>query len=168
MNAADLIANILKREGVEYLPAFPHSDLIDAAARAGIRPVIVRQERHALHMADGYARMTAGRKLCCTTVQYGPGSENAIGAVAQCYADNVPLLHIPGGYTRAEQGTAPNINVTRMLQGITKWSEFVYQAERIPQMMQNSGRQNHIISLSRQIDFTKIALKCSNFTGADR
>lgn len=138
MNAADLIVEILQREGVDYLPAFPHSDLIDAAARAGIRPLIVRQERHALHMADGYARMNAGRKLCATTVQYGPGSENAIGAVAQCYADNVPLLHIPGGYARAEQGVAPNINVSRALQGISKWSEFVYQPERIPQMLQNA------------------------------
>ncbi len=138
MNAADLIAKILKKEGVEILPAFPHSDIIDAAARAGIRPIIVRQERHALHIADGYARMNAGRKLCATTVQYGPGSENAIGAVAQCYADNVPLLHIPGGYDRAEQGVAPNINVTRALQDFTKWSEFVYQPERIPQMLQNA------------------------------
>jgi acetolactate synthase-1/2/3 large subunit len=138
MNGADLIIGILKKEGVEYLPAFPHSDLIDAAARAGIHPIIVRQERHALHMADGYARMNAGRKLCATTVQYGPGSENALGAIAQCYADNVPLLHIPGGYARAEQGVAPNINVTRALQGISKWSEFVYQPERIVQMMQNA------------------------------
>ncbi len=138
MNGADLIAGILKQEGIEYIPAFPHSDIIDAAARAGIRPIIVRQERHALHIADGYARMSAGRKLCATTVQYGPGSENAIGAVAQCYADNVPVLHIPGGYARAEQGVAPNINVTRTLQGFTKWSEFVYQPERIPQMLQNA------------------------------
>ena len=141
MNAADLIAGILKKEGVDYLPAFPHSDLIDAAARAGICPLIVRQERHALHIADGYARMNAGRKLCATTVQYGPGSENAIGAVAQCYADNVPLLHIPGGYARAEQGVAPNINVTRTLQGICKWSEFVHQPERIVQMMQSAFAQ---------------------------
>ena len=113
MNVADLIIGILQKEGVEYLPAFPHSDLIDAAARGGIRPIIVRQERHALHIADGYARMNAGRKLCATTVQHGPGSENAIGAVAQCYADNLPLLHLPGGYARAEQGVSPNINVTR-------------------------------------------------------
>ena len=33
MNVADLIIGILHKEGVEYLPAFPHSDLIDAAAR---------------------------------------------------------------------------------------------------------------------------------------
>ena len=41
MNGADLIAGILKKEGVEYIPAFPHSDIIDAAARAGIRPIMI-------------------------------------------------------------------------------------------------------------------------------
>ena len=138
MNGADLIAGILKKEGVEYLPAFPHSDIIDAAAKIGIRPIIVRQERHALHIADGYTRSNAGRKICCTTVQYGPGSENAMGAVAQCYADNVPVLHIPGGYARGEQGVSPNFNAARSMQDINKWCEMVYQVERIPQMMQHA------------------------------
>ena len=36
MNGADLIAHILRKEGVEYLPAFPHSDIIDSAAKVGI------------------------------------------------------------------------------------------------------------------------------------
>ena len=138
MNGADLIAEILKREGVEFLPAFPHSDIIDAAAKCGIRPLIVRQERQALHIADGYARINSGRKICATTVQYGPGSENAIGGVAQCFADNVPVLHLPGGYPRGSQGTAPNFNAARNLQAINKWCEFVYQSDRIPQMMQNA------------------------------
>ncbi|MCP4875783.1 MAG: thiamine pyrophosphate-requiring protein, partial [Gammaproteobacteria bacterium] len=132
------IASILKKEGVEYVPAFPHSDIIDSAARVGIRPLIVRQERHALHIADGFARMTGGQRMCCSTVQYGPGSENAVGAVAQCYADNVPVLHMPGGYSRAQQGVAPNFSAARNMQLINKWCEMVYQADRIPQMMQNA------------------------------
>ena len=138
MNGADLIAGILQKEGVEYIPAFPHSDIIDSGAKLGIKPLIVRQERHALHIADGYARVTSGRKICCTTVQYGPGSENAVGAVAQCYGDNVPVLHMPGGYARADRGIAPNYNGARNMQLINKWCEMVLVAERIPQMMQNA------------------------------
>ena len=138
MNGADLIAGILVKEGIEFIPAFPHSDIIDSGAKLGIRPLIVRQERHALHIADGYARMSAGRRLCCTTVQYGPGSENAVGAVAQCFADNVPVLHMPGGYARAEQGVQPNFNMARNAQLVNKWCEIVLQADRIPQMMQNA------------------------------
>ena len=70
MNGADLITEILKREGVKILPAFPHSDLIEAAAKIGVRPIIVRQERQALHIADGYLRTTGGQSACATTVQY--------------------------------------------------------------------------------------------------
>src|SRR5262245_9093818 len=125
MNGADLIASILSQEGVEIMPAFPYSDLIEAGAKHGIRPIIVRQERHALHVADGYARSMAGRKICCTAVQHGPGSENAIGAVAQCYADNVPVLHIPGGYARENQGVAPNFSASRNMQFVNKWCETV-------------------------------------------
>lgn len=141
MNGADLIANILKKEGIEILPCFPHSDIIDAGAKIGIRPIVVRQERHALHMADGYARTTGGQRICATTVQYGPGSENAYGAVAQCNADNVPVLHIPGGYPLSEQGVAPNFNASRNMQGINKWCEMALQAERLPQMLQSAFTQ---------------------------
>ncbi|MDH2357659.1 thiamine pyrophosphate-requiring protein [Bradyrhizobium sp. SSUT112] len=138
MNGADLVAGILKKEGVRYIPSFPHSDIIDSGAKAGIRPLIVRQERHALHIADGFARMTGGREICCSTVQLGPGSENAIGAVAQCYGDNVPVLHMPGGYPRSVQGIHPNFNAARNMQSIAKWCEMVMTIDRLPQMMQNA------------------------------
>lgn len=138
MNGADLVAGILKKEGVRFIPSFPHSDIIDSGAKAGIRPLIVRQERHALHIADGFARMTGGREVCCCTVQLGPGSENAIGAVAQCFGDNVPVLHMPGGYPRSDQGIHPNFNAARNMQSIAKWCEMVMTVDRLPQMMQNA------------------------------
>ena len=138
MNGADLIAHILQAEGIEVVPAFPHSEIIDSVAKLGIRPVIVRQERHALHVADGYARVNGGRKICATTVQHGPGSENAFGAVAQCFADNVPVLHLPGGYPIEEQGVQPNYSAARNLQSVSKFCEMVHRADRIPQMMQNA------------------------------
>jgi len=141
MNGADLIAQILKREGVKILPAFPHSDLIEAAAKIGMRPIIVRQERQALHIADGYLRATGGQSACATTVQYGPGSENATGALAQCFADNVPLLHLPGGYATGNQGVTPNFSAARNFQYISKWCETVHRVDRIPQMMQNAFAQ---------------------------
>lgn len=138
MIAADLVAEILRKEKISVLPSFPHSDLIESAAKIGIRPIIVRQERHALHIADGYARSTGGRKICCTTVQYGPGSENATGAVAQCFADNVPLLHLPVGYPRDAQATACNFSAAHTMQSFTKRCELVSVAERIPQQFQHA------------------------------
>ncbi|HWL46548.1 MAG TPA: thiamine pyrophosphate-binding protein, partial [Sphingomonadaceae bacterium] len=45
MKAGDAIAEILKREGVDTFFAYPRNAMIEAAADAGIRTIIVRQER---------------------------------------------------------------------------------------------------------------------------
>ena len=83
MKVADAIARVLKAEGVEYLFAYPVNPIIEAAAKLDIRPIIVRQERIGLHMADALSRLTSGEKIGVFCMQNGPGSENAFGGVAQ-------------------------------------------------------------------------------------
>ena len=61
MKAAAAVAEILKREGVEFLIGYPVNPIIEAAAEADIRTIIVRQERTGLHMADAVSRVTLGR-----------------------------------------------------------------------------------------------------------
>ncbi len=141
MKGVDVIAKVLKTEGVEYLACFPHSEIIDSCAAVGIRPILARQERTALHIADGYSRMNDGRKLGVATVQYGPGSENAFGAVAQTYADASPVLYLPTGYPRDERSVVPNFDASLNLKNITKSAETVMSVGRIPQMMQNAFAQ---------------------------
>ena len=141
MKGSDIIAAALQAEGVEALTCFPDSAIIDSAAALGIRPVLARTERTALHIADGYARMTDGRRPIACTVQYGPGSENAMGGVAQCFADNVPLLYLPTGYPRDQQGVRPNFSAARNLSHITKWAEQVIDPARLPQMLQHAFYQ---------------------------
>ena len=97
MNGYDVMARVLQAEGVEFLAAFPHQTLIDAAAKIGIRPIICRQERAGVNIADGFSRVSNGRNFGVFTMQQGPGSENAFAGVAQAYADSVPMLHLPGG-----------------------------------------------------------------------
>lgn len=99
MNGYEAMAQILKAEGVEVLVAFPHQTLIETAAQAGIRPIICRQERAGVNMADGYSRVHNGRKIGIFSMQRGPGAENAFGGVAQAFADSVPMLALPGGRT---------------------------------------------------------------------
>src|SRR5437762_14359460 len=85
MKVADAVAQILKLEGVEFLFAYPVNSLIEAAAKIGIRPIIVRQERVGLHMADAFSRVTSGRRIGVFCMQNGPGAENAFGGRAQAY-----------------------------------------------------------------------------------
>src|SRR5262249_23563798 len=95
MQVVDAIADILKREGVEYLSTYPTTPVIDAAAAAGIRPVLCRQERVGVGIADGYSRTTNGRRIGVFAMQYGPGAENAFPGVATAYSDSVPVLVLP-------------------------------------------------------------------------
>ena len=106
MNVAAAIAEVMKREGVEFLFAYPINPLIEAAAERDIRPVIVRQERTGIHMADAFRRLNSGAKIGVFAMQHGPGNENPFGALAQAYSESVPLVVIPGGTRRAPPCTS--------------------------------------------------------------
>src|ERR1700722_11342346 len=76
MKVGQAVAEIMKREGIEILCGYPVNHLLEFAAAADIRPVIVRQERIGLHMADAISRVTSGRKIGAFCMQHGPGAEN--------------------------------------------------------------------------------------------
>ncbi len=123
MNVAQAAAEIFKREGVEFLLAYPLNPLTESCAAAGIRPIIVRQERVGLHMADAISRMTSGEKVGVFACQAGPGVENAFGAVAQAYSEGVPLIFMPGASPRAQAWIEPNFNAALNFQHIVKHAE---------------------------------------------
>src|SRR5215217_594553 len=110
MKVAAAIAEMLKREGVEFLIGYPVNPVIEAAAEADIRTIMVRQERTGLHMADAVSRVTSGEKIGVFTMQHGPGTENAFGGVAQAYGDSVPIVVLPGGYPRRAINLPPNFS----------------------------------------------------------
>ncbi|MCI0440054.1 MAG: hypothetical protein L0177_13135, partial [Chloroflexi bacterium] len=135
MKGDQLIAEILKKEGVEWISAFPAQPLIDISARTGIRPILCRQERAGVNMADGFSRIKNGRTIGVFTMQTGPGAENAFGGVAQAFADSVPLLLLPGGQPSPRMGVHPNFESVPNYQGVTKWAGLINMVERIPEMM---------------------------------
>ena len=57
MNGAAVIAEILRREGTEFLSCYPRNPLIEACAALDIRPILCRQERVGVGLADGYTRI---------------------------------------------------------------------------------------------------------------
>ena len=69
MKVTDAIARILKVVGAEFLSAYPTTPLIEAVARAEIRPVLCRQERVGVGIADGYARVKNGKTLAAFCMQ---------------------------------------------------------------------------------------------------
>ncbi len=138
MDGVTAIANVLKMEGVEWIAVMPSNPLIEAAAIAGIRPVVCRQERTGVHMADGFSRVNNGKKTGIFLAQNGPGAENAFGGVAQAYADSVPILILPAGVARKRVGVEPNFHPVRAYEPITKWAAHVNYADRVPELMRQA------------------------------
>ena len=86
MKIIDAISAIMKREGIEFLSTYPTTPLIDAAAAIGIRPILCRQERVGVGIADGFTRITNGKRIGVFAMQYGPGAENAFPGEATAYS----------------------------------------------------------------------------------
>jgi acetolactate synthase I/II/III large subunit len=141
MKAAAAIAEILKREGVTFLIGYPVNTILEAAAQADIRTIIVRQERVGLHMADAVSRVTSGQKIGVFAMQHGPGAENSFGGVAQAYGDSVPIVVLPGGFPRRLTNVAPNFNSALNYRHVTKWCEEVLLASEVPNAMRRAFTQ---------------------------
>ncbi|MDB5923850.1 MAG: hypothetical protein JWN13_2786 [Betaproteobacteria bacterium] len=138
MKVMDAITEILKREGISTMFCFPTTPIIESAAAAGIRPVICRQERVGVHMADGCARVTNGKPPGVFAMQYGPGAENAFAGIASAYSDSTPVLLLPLGHPRETAQMWPLFNSTRTYASVTKSVEPVMLPEHIVAAMRRA------------------------------
>jgi len=138
MKVVDAIAEIMKREGVEFLSTYPTTPVIDAAAAAGIRPVLCRQERVGVGIADGFSRTTNGKRLGVFAMQYGPGAENAFPGVATAFSDSVPILILPLGHQRDRAQVFPLFSSARTYASVTKWVETLNQPEQLGEVMRRA------------------------------
>ena len=141
MTGADVIARILKQEGIDFMGVIPMNTLEEAGAIHGVRPMIFRQERVGVNLADGYSRVTNGRGVGVFSMQAGPGAENAFAGVAQAYADSVPILLLPASAPRARAGVHPTFSPSQSYAEVTKWSDQINMIERIPEMMRRAFTQ---------------------------
>ena len=138
MNGAALVAEILKREGTEFLACYPRNPLIEACAALDIRPILCRQERVGVGMADGYTRIKRGQRNGVFAAQAGPGIENAFPGIAQAYSENVPLLVIPAGLPLARQYVRPTFRAADVYRPVTKWSALAHSVEELPGLLRRA------------------------------
>jgi acetolactate synthase-1/2/3 large subunit len=138
MKVVDAIAEILKRESVEFLSCYPTNVLIEAAARAGIRPIVCRQERVGVGIADGFTRVTNGRRIGVFTMQAGPGAENAFSGVTTAYSDSVPVLCLPVGHPRSTSQVFHFFRSVQAYAPVTKWTEEITVADAVPEIMRRA------------------------------
>src|SRR5947199_7712840 len=138
MNGAGIVAEILRREGTEFLSCYPRNPLIEACAALDIRPILCRQERVGVGMADGYSRIHRGKRNGVFAAQAGPGIENAFPGIAQAFSENVPMLIIPGGPPLARQYIRPVFRAADVYRPVTKWSALAHSVQELPDLMRRA------------------------------
>lgn len=135
MNGAQLIAEILRREGTDFLSCYPRNPIIEACATIDIPPILCRQERVGVGIADGYTRIKRGKKNGVFAAQAGPGIENAFPGIAQAYAENVPILIIPSVQPLSKYYMRPTFRAAEVYRPVTKWSALAHDVQDLPQLL---------------------------------
>src|SRR5499425_2520165 len=138
MLVMNVIAEILKKEGVSNLFCFPTTPIIEAAAAVGIKPVICRQERVGVHMADGFSRVSNGRPPGVFAMQYGPGAENAFAGVATAFSDSSPVVFLPLGHPRETAQVFPLFSSAKAYASVVKSVETLNQPEQVVEVMRRA------------------------------
>src|SRR3990170_1419342 len=144
VRGGEMVARVLETAGVHELFTLHggHLDpILEACARHGFRIIDVRHEQAAGHMADGWARVTGRVGVCAVTA--GPGTTDAVTAVANAYLDAVPMLVLGGRSPLMDDETLPlqGMPQLEMMRPITKWSRTVYHSERIAEFTAMALRQ---------------------------
>jgi thiamine pyrophosphate-dependent acetolactate synthase large subunit-like protein len=143
MNAADVLARILRQEGVEQVFFFPGSPMTEALAREGIRLVLPRQERVAGDMADGVSRSTNGRQIGTWAVQSLAGAENAYAGLVHAWTDSTPTLFLPGHPGMARAGEAPAFEALDHFRDVTGYASRIVSPDLVVE------RARHAFSMLR-------------------
>ncbi|OPL12321.1 MAG: hypothetical protein AVO34_07370 [Firmicutes bacterium ML8_F2] len=140
----DLVAEMLKREGVELIFSLSGghiNPIYNGCRNRDIRIIDTRHEQAAVHMAEGWARYTGKPGVAAVTA--GPGVVNALPGMAVASQSGVPLVLIGGrsSLARRDIGAMQDIDQVELMRPLTKWARQVYQAERIPEYVAAAFRQ---------------------------
>ena len=138
MNVTEAMAKILKSEGVEWISCFPSNPIIEAAAKEGIRPIAFRHERGAVMAADGYSRLNDRKKFGVVAIQDQAGAENAMGAISQAFADNVPILVLPRGSSLERIAVRPYFTAAITYRDIAKHVETISRPDMVGSVMRRA------------------------------
>ncbi len=152
MTGGEIVVEYLVRENVPYAVGIPGHGclaLVDALMKAKekISVLQVRQEMSAVHLADGYYRVS-GKPLAVFT-SIGPGAINTAIGLATAFVDSTAVLaltgdthvHMFGRGVLQEIERTHSANFPRVLEPIVKRYWQAVSAEQLPHIMQRAFSQ---------------------------
>lgn len=105
-----------------------------------LRHVLARDERHAVAMADGYAR--AANRIGAVEVSSGGGTTYAVGGLGEAYAAGIPVLVVASDIHRDSRGTGAltEIDQPALFAAVTKRTYQPTTAAEIPAAVDDAVR----------------------------
>ena len=142
MTGAHALVRALELEGVEVLFGYPGGvvlPLFDALYDSTkVRTILPRHEQGAVHMADGYARVTGRPGVVLVTS--GPGATNTVTGIANAYMDSIPMVVFTGQVSSSVIGTDAfqESDITGITIPITKHNYLIKDAADIPEVIREA------------------------------
>jgi acetolactate synthase-1/2/3 large subunit len=141
MHGAEAVIRALEKEGVNYITGFSGGGLAPLweplRNSATIKVFSARHERLGVEIADGYAR--AAGKVGVAMTGTGPGATNTLTGIADCYADNVPVLLLMGQHPLRNLGKEYQQEVSASIfDGLVKWRGTLTRVDDIPGIMRRA------------------------------
>ncbi|WP_449185088.1 5-guanidino-2-oxopentanoate decarboxylase [Trinickia sp. YCB016] len=141
LTCGEALVTLLEEYGVQYVFGIPgvHTvELYRGVSASSIRHITPRHEQGAGFMADGYARVTGKPGVCFIIT--GPGMTNIATAMAQAYADSIPMLVISSVNARRELGSGDGRlhelpSQRNVFAGLTAFSHTLLDAAELPQVL---------------------------------
>jgi acetolactate synthase I/II/III large subunit len=142
ITAAQCLAEMLDGYGVThvfFVPAILSSTLVELERRTEITRVVSHGEKAAAYMADGYARATGRPGVC---MAQAVGGANLAAGLKDAWLAASPLIALTGGPYDFSRGrhTYQQTDDRPLFGALTKWSEQVPTAERLPDLLRQAFR----------------------------
>ena len=142
MTGAHALVRALELEGVDVLFGYPGGvvlPIFDALYDSKtVRTILPRHEQGAVHMADGYARVTGRPGVALVTS--GPGATNTVTGIANAYMDSIPMVIFTGQVTSSVIGTDAfqESDITGITIPITKHNYLIKDAADLPEVIREA------------------------------
>lgn len=142
MNVAEAITKVLISEGVRVAAGITGASvgkLADALVSAPqINLCYTRQERVAVDVCDGYARVSG--KPGVIFADHGPGVANTMAGILNSYGDSIPLLFLAGVNRRFEvpRRGEKELAIHEVFRPVTNWTTTIIDPSQIDHILRRA------------------------------
>lgn len=140
-NGAQILLDLLHSKGVDLCFGYPGGAILpfyDRLYHSPIRHILVRHEQGAIHMAEGYARVSG--KVGVVVVTSGPGATNIVTGLTDAKMDSIPVMVISGQVPTSAIGTDAfqEADIFGITIPITKYNALIKHPDEVARLFEEA------------------------------